>query len=327
MEKARHGPEWHNDKESNPKIHDLLARWAGSRGYRLGMSDVGMVDMVRRELASRRDSGEIPASFFKDQLTGFTYQEGCALENPRSVVIVAVPRPAHILEFSFGGKTIETVLPPTYVQYRATFTMTCEDLRNGLMGTGHKVEILNAPLKALAERLGVITYGRNNIGYIEGLGSWFQLVGLVSDISAPPRAGSRPPAKALLPQCRKCIACIAECPRGAIGRGRFLLRAGECYTVFSESIRPIPEHVRPPSPNCLVGCLKCQEICPANKDRMVYEKTAVSFNAEETEAFLGRAGSSPLAREAAQAQFKSLGLSEDMRIFARNLARILGLNS
>ena len=304
-------------------IHDLLTRWAGSRGYRLGMSDVGMVEAVRRELASRRDSGEIPASFFQDQLTGFAYQERCALENPRSVVIVAVPRPAHILEFSFGGKTIETVLPPTYVQYRSTFKMTCEDLRNELMATGHKVEILNAPLKALAERLGVIAYGRNNIGYIEGLGSWFQLVGLVSDIPAPPRPAVVPPPKLFSPSVENASPAspgARAAPSAAAGSSSVPRSATRS---FSESIRPIPEHVRPPSPNCLVGCLKCQEICPANKDRMVYEKAAVWFNAEETEAFLARPGSSPLARKAAQAKFKSLGLSEDMRIFARNLARIL----
>ena len=167
--------------------------------------------------------------------------------------------------------------------------------------------------------------GRNNIGYIDGLGSGFQLVGMVSD-RIPPPALSKSEGLALLPRCRSCSACIEECSRGAIERGRFLLHAEECYTLFSESPKPIPEDVKPPSPECLVGCMKCQDVCPENKGRLHYVHASISFSSEETEAFLGRSGV-PSARKAAEVKFASLDLSGDQLIYVRNLNRMLGLDS
>jgi epoxyqueuosine reductase len=105
------------------------------------------------------------------------------------------------------------------------------------------------------------------------------------------------------------------------------LRAEKCYTLFSESAAPIPRHVSPPSPACLVGCMKCQEICPENEGRLRVEKAPVGFDDEETRAFLGLPGASLAARASAEAKFLSLGLSEDRAVYVRNLSRIFGLIS
>jgi epoxyqueuosine reductase len=188
------------------------------------------------------------------------------------------------------------------------------------------VELLNAPLKALSNRLGLLSYGRNNVGYIEGLGSYFQLVGLVSDM--PLAAGSPPPspAETLLPRCHKCRICAAACPTGAIEKERILLHAERCYTLFSESLNPIPEELKPPSPKCLIGCLRCQELCPENKGLLRHKPASVSFDAEETEAFLGiKPAAEGPAFDRAQAMFRELGLTAGLPLFRRNLKRLLKL--
>lgn len=307
-------------------IHDLMTGWAASRSFRLAIADMAAVEEVRAEIENWRTSGKLPAAYFQDNLSGFTYLEGVEMKSPRSIILVAVPRPSHVLAFAFGGKVVETIIPPTYLGYRAVFHSVRDSLQNALSGTEHEVRLVHVPLKALAERLGLIRYGRNNIGYIDGLGSGFQLVGMVSD-TVPSPARSKPRGRALLPRCRSCSVCIEKCSRGAIGRGRFLLHAVECYTLFSESLKPVPEHVKPPSPECLVGCMKCQEVCPENEGRLHYERAAVSFSSEETEAFLGRPDALPSAREAAEMKFLSLGLSGEPGIYIRNLNRILGLAS
>jgi epoxyqueuosine reductase len=134
----------------------------------------------------------------------------------------------------------------------------------------------------------------------------------------------------LLPKCRNCRICAAACPTGAISRERFLIHAEKCYTLFSESPSPIPENLNSPSPKCIIGCLRCQELCPENKGLLRSEVAAVSFDAEETAAFLGMTPPGGPVFERAQAKFRTLGLTEGFPVFARNLKKILegsGLNN
>jgi len=298
--------------------------WAKKRGYRVAVGSVSLLEEVRASLQRRRESGEIEAGFYRDYLDSFTYQEGVSLRNVRSIIIVAVPDPAHVLEFTIGEQKIETILPPTYVRYRKIFDDVRDDLAKALAGSGFRVELLNAPLKALGNRLGLLSYGRNNVGYIDGLGSYFQLVGLVSDVPLDEKDMSPVREETLLPRCQKCRICAAACPMGAIERERILIHAEKCYTLFSESSNPIPESLRPPSPKCLIGCLRCQELCPENKGLLRLQEAAVSFDAEETEAFLGiKPAADGPAFDRALVKFRELGLTEGLPVFRRNLYRLL----
>ena len=306
------------------KTEEIVKEWAKTRGYRAAVESVSLLEEVRNGLRKRREAGEIEAGFYRDNLDIFTYLGGVPLENPRSVILVAVPLPAYVLAFTVGDKRIETILPPTYVRYRKTFAEVRDNLAATLLGSGFRVELLNAPLKALANRLGLLSYGRNNVGYIDGLGSYFQLVGLVSDLPFEEKKMPPRPAEKLLPRCEKCRICAAACPTGAIEKERILLHAEKCYTLFSESPNPIPENLNPPSPKCIIGCLRCQELCPENKGLLRHESASVSFDAEETEAFLGmKPEADGRALDRVQAKFKELGLSEGLPVFRRNLERLL----
>jgi epoxyqueuosine reductase len=307
------------------KIEEIVRAWAKRKGYRYVAGDVSLAEEARSTLKKRRDAGEIEARFYRENLASFSYLKRCPIKNPQSIIIIAVPRPAHILHFTLGDKKIETIIPPTYVRYRKLFEEVRDDLVEALSGLKCRLEILNAPLKLLGNRLGLLSYGRNNVGYIDGLGSYFQLVGLVShrrlDVEVPPHR----PAETLLARCRDCRICAAACPTGAIDRARVLLHAEKCYTLFSESPKPIPESLKPPSPKCLVGCLRCQEVCPENKGLLRREEAAVSFDAEETEAFLGVAGKPQRTVERTRAKFLELGLTEGISILSRNLNFMLRL--
>jgi epoxyqueuosine reductase len=298
--------------------------WAKARGYRAAVGGVSLLEEVRGALQRRREAGEIEAGFYRNNLQVFTYLDGVPLENPQSVIIVAAPAPAYELTFVVDDKRIETILPPTYVRYRGIFTDVRDDLRDAMSGSGFRTELLNAPLKALGNRLGLLAYGRNNVGYIEGLGSYFQLVGLVSDMPLDEAGAPPPPGETLLPRCQKCRVCAAACPTGAIEKERVLLHAEKCYTLFSESQSPIPEGLKAPSPRCLIGCLRCQEVCPENKGLLRHENAPVSFEAEETEAFLGiKPPADGPAFGRAQEKFRQLGMSEGLLLFRRNLKRLL----
>ena len=309
------------------ETEEIVREWAKPRGYRVAVGSVSLLGEVRNSLRKRREAGEIEAGFYRDNLDTFTYLDGVPLENPRSIILVAIPMPAHVLAFTVGDKRIETILPPTYVRYRKTFAEVRDNLAATLLGSGFRVELLNAPLKALANRLGLLFYGRNNVGYIDGLGSYFQLVGLVSDLPFEEKKIPRRPAEKLLPRCEDCRICAAACPTGAIDRERILLHAEKCYTLFSESPNPIPENLKPPSPECIIGCLRCQELCPENKGLLKHEQAAVSFDAEETKAFLGiKPAADGRAFDRAQEKFQELGLTEGLGVFKRNLERLLRIH-
>ena len=151
-----------------------LQRWAAQRGYRVAWGPRKLVETVLRQIALRRDGLELDGRFYLSELEAPIREGGddCG----QTVVVVAKPRPAHMVSFEFEGRVLDAVLPPTYFRYRAVFEDVRVDLAaNGLPGA--HVEILAAPLKAIANGLGLVSYGRNNISFVPGLGSYFQLCG------------------------------------------------------------------------------------------------------------------------------------------------------
>jgi epoxyqueuosine reductase len=261
-------------------IEQKLLEWAAQRRYRIAWGPGAVVELVHREIAARRSGLEIDERFFEHELESLFTAD---VENSegKTAVIVAVPRPAHLVHFYMDGKTFDAVLPPTYVRYRATF----EDVRLDLVSSGlpgAQTELLAGPLKAVAGRLGLIFYGRNNVTYIAGLGSYFQLCGYVTDAELPEMELTE---ASLLPECEGCSICASACPTGAIAEDRVLLRAEKCLTFANENTGDWPAWVNPQMHNCLLGCLECQRACPKNPELPV-EDTGVRFSAAETRLLL-----------------------------------------
>ncbi len=267
-----------------------LLEWAQERGYRVAWGPASVVAEARRGVLERRERGEIEAGFFRDAVEALT---GDALPGLASVVAVAKPAPAHLVRFRRAGAAVEALLPPTYVRYRATFEEVRQDLaRHGLPGA--RVEQIDGPLKAVAERLGLVRYGRNNVTYAEGLGSYVQLCLFATDAELPTAAAAAAPA--LLEACAGCAACAAVCPTGAIDGERVLLHGERCLTRFNEVPGDWPEWLPAAAHECLLGCVACQQVCPANGEMEVVD-TGVEFSETETRTLLegggddgGRAG-------------------------------------
>jgi epoxyqueuosine reductase len=261
---------------------DRLLEWAAQRGYRVAWGSGEVVEKVRREIEARRSGFELDEHLFEHELKPMVGKGSGSIGG--SVVIVAMPRPAHWVRFDVDGRDFDALLPPTYFRYRATFEEVRMDLaENGLSGI--RLEYLTAPLKAIASRLGLVRYGRNNISYVAGLGSYLQLCGYWTDTSFPEMEEAKTAVPSLLPQCENCGVCISVCPTDAISEERVLIRAERCLTFVNENPGNWPEWLSPRAHNCLVGCLECQRACPANPELQIVH-TGLSFSAAETRLLL-----------------------------------------
>ena len=317
-------------------LENRLREWAAARGYGLAIADTAVIETVRKKLEERRDSGVIDAGFFEECLTKFRYLEGTAITGSKCVVMAAVPSPISILPVTVGGRKIDALIPPTYIRYNSTFKDVLDDMKESALGADAEAETLKAPLKSLAAHMGLVKYGRNNVSYSTGLGSGYQLCGYLvgtGERMGEGCAGAKG-RETSLERCASCKACVKACPTGAIREDRFLISAERCFTLHSESRRPMPAWVRPPDTLCLIGCMACQQVCPENKGRLKTVPSGMELTAEETQAVIeaGRGlatsghGAGDVADTeknpafaSARTKFERLGMTEDIDVMGRNL--------
>lgn len=297
---------------------ETLQRWAADRGYRVAWGPTGVLAEARTALATCHARGELDERFWDEELAALA--DPASVPGGGSVVVVAIPAPAFSIAFERPGGRLAAVVPPTYVRYRARF----EDVRRDLAGfglPGARVEHLDGPLKPVATRLGLVRYGRNNLTYAEGLGSYVQLCGFWSNAELPARPLLSP---RLLDECATCGICAALCPTGAIADERMLLHAERCLTRANECPGEWPRWAGDGPHDCLIGCLACQRACPANPELPV-EDSGLVFSEDETAALLAARPESTLPGEAGVARKLAwLGLSAQPDVLGRNLRGLLG---
>jgi epoxyqueuosine reductase len=305
-------------------MEKTLSSWAKEKGYRIAWGQAAVIVQADKELSERKKAGMFDEQFFQSALDWFKYPEAISFPEAKSVIVLAISRPAHEVIFHYQQRRLAAILPPTYLGYRPFFATIRQELLDFLPKGSHQIEILKAPLKTVAVLLGLAKYGRNNITYVAGLGSYFQLVGLLTDIELKAKNDGQRAELEQLADCRDCEICLRACPTGAIGRDRFLLRAEKCLTYHSEKAGFLPtSFVRQKFPS-LYGCLQCQLPCPQNKIPLPVEPAGIEFSADETERILR--GEEHLADGIGQsisAKIDTLALSDSPALLRRNLRAII----
>lgn len=302
-----------------PVVQALLA-WSAARGCRVAWGPTSVLESARADLEMRRANGELDGGFARDSLA-FHFPDASADAGPWRVLMVAMPRPAHVVTFLIGGRRFEAVLPPTYERYRPVF----EDVRRQLIADvlpASRVEIVDIPLKAVASRLGLVRYGQNNLTYAPSIGSYLQLIGFVTDaeLRLDPDWQEQPPR--MLDECGDCAVCEAVCPTDAISSDRMLLRAERCLTLGNEARGSWPPWIKPSAHHCLVGCLRCQQSCPANPE-LRFEDTGVVFDKHETSSLLDGAEPPPSVAESLRQKLGQLGQPGLEGVLGRNLRALV----
>ena len=251
--------------------------------------------------------------FFTEELSGFDFTVTDRLPGAQSLIIAAAPQPQVRVTFTSEGKDLPCIVPPIYSY--ATDRKIEELLRSQLEPNGYHFMKAIIPWKLLAVRSGLAQYGKNNVTYIAGLGSFYRLVAFVSDLPCIEDSWG---ALNILKDCTKCDACTKACPGGAIGAGRFLLHAERCLTFHNERQGKFPAWLNPSWHHCLVGCMICQKVCPVDKNFRQWVTEGPVFSEAETTAILQGDSSEHWPRSVMQ-KIEGLDLSGYTTVLGRNL--------
>ncbi len=306
-------------------MYDLLKAIAAKQGDALRMIPIERLTDLRQDIADFQNEQDLNG--FQQYIVDHLYQ----LEPPatdfsiRSIIIIASPTPAYAkVNIVWQGKKIPMrCLAPSAPGKQAAAIATVQYLTQLLQPTPYRIHAApRLPRKRLAVRSGLAAYGRNNICYIEGMGSFFTLTTYFTDIPCPEDHWHD---LRVMANCRHCLACQANCPTGAISQTRFLIDNERCLSYFNERPDAFPDWLPKSIHHCLYDCLMCQIGCPQNQDRINQVIGPIEFDKDETTLLLS---GKPFAAfpPALQTKVQLLGMDQWLGAIPRNLKVLIENN-
>lgn len=263
------------------KVTEELLNELARNGCRGSVISVERLPILRRELEDMRDSGRLDSKLWSDWLSVFRFEHPEELPRARSVLVVATPRPLSRFTFDRGDRELSALVPPSYLHGERDRDRVERIAAAALEPWGHSVAEALLPKKRLAVESGLARYGRNNITYVHGMGSFLRLDAFYSDLPCETDEWREPQ---MMERCLSCDACLRHCPTEAIRRDRFLLRAERCIPFHNEESNDVsfPDWLEPSVHHCLVGCMRCQTVCPENAELLGWVEEGARFGPEET---------------------------------------------
>lgn len=254
---------------------------------------------------------------FQKWITNKMYDFTIPDERIKSLILVAVHHPFYAkVEFIFNGKK-KTILSLV----RSNFNRAESYLKSYLEAQGFLLKpVFNLPLKRLGAQSGLAVYGKNNITYVDGLGSNFSYLSFFSEVPCTRDTWDEPK---MAERCQKnCMLCVNACPTGAILENRFLIDNQRCLSFFNEVPDDFPEWLDEKMHHTAYDCLYCQKICPMNADQIDQIEVNIGFDAEETNSIINGVEFSSLKIQTRQ-KLQHLGMDDWYKAIPRNLKILL----
>ena len=266
--------------ENNNDIIKHFYKIIEEKGYKGKILSAEHIPDIRYDITKHQTENSFDPEFYKHYQSFFEFKTDEDLPQIRSLFIISVPVPQFEAIFHWKNERISLLIPPTYLYGLNIVNQITELVNQLLKPSGYKAVYARIPQKIIAVHSGLAEYGRNNITYVSGMGSFHRLTTLYSDF--PTEENNWQELK-MMDLCKECSACTQKCPTGAIPSDRFLLRAERCITFHNELPPEIafPDWFDPSWHNCLVGCLHCQKVCPANKKIIDWTEPGPEFSEEE----------------------------------------------
>jgi epoxyqueuosine reductase len=272
---------------------------------------------LQKAIERHHEQGLFDDEFYKGLIAEFAFNPPENLPNARSLIVVAAPQPQFQVTFGWNGESHSFIIPPNYLYYS---DKQVENILTRILGR-EKYAVANAllPKKLLAVRSGLARYGKNNISYIPGMGSFHRLIIFYSDLPCPEDFWQE---VQILEECHDCEACLRGCPTDAISSDRFLLHAERCISFHNEKVGDFPAWIKSTWHNALVGCLYCQRVCPLNKPFLHWIEDKAEFSEEETTLLLKGVPQDQLSARTIK-KIEEIHCLEYINVLGRNLSVLL----
>jgi epoxyqueuosine reductase len=210
------------------------------------------------------------------------------LPDAKSIIILAIFSKLALVNFHLDGRKHEVMIPPNYYDNGTTFKYFENKILNEVIKEpGYKIEFTNKlHVKLLAVRSGLGRYGRNNICYVDKWGSMINLYAYFTNYQFKEDNWTN---IKMMDQCSSCIICIKNCPTNAIptlSDENFVINAGKCLPVYNEIEGIIPTWIPFDAHNALIGCMRCQQLCPSNHETIKMTERLEDISENETIALL-----------------------------------------
>ena len=296
---------------------DHILRELEKQGFRARTVSISHLAELKEAIDKRYNKCEFSEEFYRERLTDFHFEPPESLAGARTIIIAAFPQPTIQVVIRLFGKPFPLFIPPTYQYFPNSVAERL--LKRILKPAGHRLARTILPLKLLAARSGLGSFGRNNICYVPGMGSYHRLMAFYSDY---PAIDDFWQTAKLMKSCATCGACLRNCPTGAISAERFLLHAERCLTYLNEKAGDFPAWVNPACHNALIGCLKCQDICPEKSPFGKWIEPWEEFSEEES--LLLMQGDTPEKLSISiRKRLQNLGLMEYVELLPRNIRTVM----
>jgi epoxyqueuosine reductase len=303
--------------DNNDDIIQNFYNTLNLKGYKGKIVSGEHIPDLRNDIKKHHKQNLFDPEFYEGYKSYFEIEQ--EYEFPvKSLFIISVPDPQFKAIFHYDNKEISLLIPPTYLYGRNIIDEMTEIVNDILEPSGYKAAYARLPQKTLAVRCGLADYGRNNISYVDGMGSFHRLTTLYSDF---PTNEDNWRELQMMDMCKECSACTNKCPTGAIPTDRFLLRVERCLTYHNEKPPEVsfPNWIDSSWHNCLVGCLHCQKICPANKKVKNWIEKGPEFSEKETKSILEGKNFDQLQEEIRE-KIVQYDLVDYFEVLPRNLA-------
>lgn len=260
----------------------------------------------------------ITKKFYEQNYGPFIFHPPETLQKAHSIIIIGIPQKITPVEFFHKEKRYQTILPPTYMY--SIVRAACKEILSRILGKkGYSVDRAILPMKLLAVKSGLGKYGKNNLCYVDGMGSFTRLEAFYTNYEFPTDDWGE---KEIMKACTNCSLCQHACPTHCIPQERFLIHADHCLTYFNENEEDFPPWVAKQSHNAIIGCLHCQIVCPQNKKFLEFNRKTINFTEEETSCILQKTPREHIPQTLAK-KLVDIDIYEDYSILGRNLSVLM----
>ena len=269
--------------------------------------------------SGKLSSNEVYQSYIRDK----KFKIPDDFPEAKSLIILAVFTRMMYVDFHLGGKDHELIIPPQYYDDG----ITVEDIQNIIRTkiireTGYRIQRAKGFfLKTTAVRSGLAAYGMNNISYVDGMGSFHTLYAFFTDYQFKQDDWRE---LRMMDRCKSCGICRTNCPNKAIREECFVIDAGRCLSLYNEIDGEFPAWIAPSAHNALLGCMRCQLPCPANREVIELAGRLEAVTEEETKKVLeGKPDDQLIQTLQGKLKGYSNASVEGFPMFTRNLKALL----